>query len=267
MPRVNDDTATVLLASPIRRRIVELIREAQRRGADDIGADALGSEGLTAAQLAKAVSLHVTTVRFHLDQLESAGVLVGSAHKHPGAGRPRKVYSVPDEVEEATDDAGAVRLLTGLLAETFTTTRRQQRLVSPDEAGFFWAENHVPESDAPAARTPGEWLGKVGGLLDVLEDWGYTPELATSERGRTARIDLPHCPFRALARENTEVVCGIHRGLIAGTMHQLGEPDTDVELIPFYDNDICLAHVRRTTPFGPADPPSAPRPPQEKQDD
>ena len=63
MPRVNDDTATVLLASPIRRRIVELIREAQRRGADDIGADALGSEGLTAAQLAKAVSLHVTTVR------------------------------------------------------------------------------------------------------------------------------------------------------------------------------------------------------------
>lgn len=249
MPRGNSQAAAVLLSSPVRRRIVDLIREAQSRGAGHVDGDALGSEGLTAAQIAKAINLHVTTARFHLDQLEAAQVLRSSSHKHPGAGRPRKVYSIAPEQDGETDDLAAVRLLTGLLAETFTATRRQQRLVSPDEAGFVWAENHIEASDAPPASTPGEWLGKVGGLLDVLQSWGYTGELSTSERGRAARIDLPHCPFRELAQENTEVVCGIHRGLIAGTMQQLGESDTDVTLLPFANGTTCIAHVRRTTPF------------------
>lgn len=249
MPRGNSQAATVLLSSPVRRRIVELVREAHGRGTGEVDGEALGSEGLTAAQIAKAIDLHVTTARFHLDQLESARVLISSSHKHPGAGRPRKVYALPPEEEQETDDIGAVRLLTGLLAETFTATRRHQRIVTPDEAGFVWAENHIAATDSPPATTAGEWLGKVGGLIDVLERWGYAAELSTSDQGRAARLDLPHCPFRELAQENTEVVCGIHRGLIAGTMQQLGESDTDVTLLPFANGTTCIAHVRRTTPF------------------
>ncbi len=243
-----DDAAANLLASPVRRRMVELVRSAHQRGNSVDGA-ALGSEGLTAAQLGKAVDLHVTTARFHLDQLVAAGVLTATFHKHPGAGRPRKVYGLAPEDDERRDDVAAVRLLTGLLAETFTATQSEGRVVDPDEAGYRWAENHIPATDAAPARTAGEWVGKVGGLIDVLDQWGYTPELSTSSGGRVARIDLPHCPFRDLARANTEVVCGIHRGLIAGTMHQLGEQDTDVTLIPFADGDRCTAHIRRTTAF------------------
>jgi len=167
----------------------------------------------------------------------------------PPRGSRLQVGSMAPEDDERRDDVAAVRLLTGLLAETFTATQSEGRVVDPDEAGYRWAENHIPATDAAPARTAGEWVGKVGGLIDVLDQWGYTPELSTSSGGRVARIDLPHCPFRDLARANTEVVCGIHRGLIAGTMHQLGEQDTDVTLIPFADGDRCTAHIRRTTAF------------------
>ena len=63
-------------------------------------------------------------------------------------------------------------------------------------------------------------------MIDVLQEWGYTPELRTSEGGRVAEVTLAHCPFLELARANPAVVCGIHRGLIAGSLAQLGETAT-----------------------------------------
>ena len=45
----------------------------------------------------------------------------------------------------------------------------------------------------------------------MLQEWGYTPEIATTDRGRTAEITLVDCRFLALARENPAVVCGVQR--------------------------------------------------------
>ena len=86
-------------------------------------------------------------------------------------------------------------------------------------------------------------------MIDVLQEWGYTPELRTSEGGRSAEVTLAHCPFLELARANPAVVCGIHRGLIAGSLSQLGETATRVSLEPFVTATTCLAHVSTTTPF------------------
>ena len=86
-------------------------------------------------------------------------------------------------------------------------------------------------------------------MLDVLHVWGYTPEMSTSDGGRTARLVLKDCPFLALAVDNPAVVCGIHRGLIAGSMEQFGEPDTEIGLEPFVGPATCVAHVSTRTPF------------------
>jgi hypothetical protein len=57
------------------------------------------------------------------------------------------------------------------------------------------------------------------------------------------------------------VVCGIHRGLIAGTMSQLGEPDTTVDLHPFADGERCIARLRSPAHVPPeTDPPEATSP-------
>ena len=69
------------------------------------------------------------------------------------------------------------------------------------------------------------------------------------EGGRAAEVTLAHCPFLELARANPAVVCGIHRGLISGSLEQLGETATRVSLEPFVDPTTCVAHVSTTTPF------------------
>ena len=71
--------AAALLASPVRRRLVDALANA------DGGAT---TPGLTAAELGSQVGLHVTTVRFHLDQLVAAGLVESAVRREGGAGRP-----------------------------------------------------------------------------------------------------------------------------------------------------------------------------------
>ena len=79
-----------LLSSQVRRRIVDLVRHSPGR--------------LAAADLSSALELHVTTVRFHLDQLEQAGVLRSDRERRRAVGRPRKVYDVAPETKMCIRD-------------------------------------------------------------------------------------------------------------------------------------------------------------------
>ncbi|HET6562966.1 MAG TPA: helix-turn-helix domain-containing protein [Marmoricola sp.] len=241
-----------LLDSPVRRRIVDLLADsASRTGNRTTGAPAGGAAaGMTAAEVAAHLELHTTTARFHLDQLEGGG-LVESWFRRGGVGRPRKLYRVPTRPLPApTDAAGPLRALTALLTEYWTETENGERL-TPEQAGHRWAVRRAaPEPEpGPQAHTPGAWLGKVGETLDRLHGWGYLPEVRTEEGGRTAELTLVDCPFLDLAQESPDVVCGVHRGLLRGTLESLGEADTEVSLRPFVEPRVCLARVRTRAEF------------------
>jgi predicted ArsR family transcriptional regulator len=102
-------------------------------------------------------------------------------------------------------------------------------------------------TDLSPARTPGQWLAKVGRLLDLLETWGYDPSVRTTDHGRTAEVALARCPFLSLAESHTEVVCAAHRGLLRGALDVFGEPDADVEIQPFALPGVCLARLTSRT--------------------
>ncbi len=233
-----------LLASPVRRRLVDTVVARSPGGA--------GEQGLTATQLTEIVGLHVSTVRFHLDQLVAAGILASAFVRPGGVGRPRKVYAPAPGSLEGTgrvEETESLRLLSGLLAQGLAGEPGSPR-PTPADVGRAWVREHVSADPAAApADTPGRWLAKVGQMIDVLEGWGYTPNLATTDEGRTATVALTRCPFIELARDNPAVVCGIHRGLIAGALEQFGEHDTEVGLQPFVEPTLCLAHIRTTAPF------------------
>lgn len=239
------------MAESARPRDEALRSPARRRVADALTVATPG--GLDAHELADRVGLHVTTVRWHLERLEAANLV----HSHPeragSAGRPRKIYRLVDVSPDATvdddRDRRSLHLLSALLIDMLAT-QHARRTVSPEEAGEQWALEHMdPDASRRPATTPGEWLSKLGGLTDVLHEWGYTPAISTGADRDNADVRLTHCPFRDLARANPAVVCGIHRGLMRGAMSKLGERTTDVELLPFLEGDTCVAHLRRRPPL------------------
>ncbi len=234
-----ENLGAALLASPVRRAIMSALEENQQR--HESSAEA--TIGLTAAQLAERLGLHVTTVRFHLDQLDKAGLVAAEFTTIFGVGRPRKVYAAVAAPQPPGRAELNLQLLAGLLAESFGADR------TPAQAGEQWVAQNLELEDTGPAQSAGEWLTKVGQLIDVLQDWGYTPNLSTSDAGRSCRIDLVKCPFLELARANPDVVCGIHRGLLAGVLHQLGERDATISLEPFVGPELCHAHVATTHPF------------------
>lgn len=249
-----------VLSSPVRREIMDALANLPHLTS---AGQPNRSTGLTAADLAERLHLHVTTVRFHLDRLEQAG-LVASHDERAGVGRPRRRFTVqPGQLTEVTVP-DAYRLLAEVLAASMASGESHDAA----EAGRRWALEHaaelvgidVAENSTPAS-TPGAWLAKIGAVLDVLDRWGYQPTVATADAGRTAQLGLHHCPLRQLAVDNPAVACGVHRGVIQGTLEALGETDATVSLIPFVQPELCVARLSTATPFPER---SVPVPPTER---
>ncbi len=238
------------LTSPVRRRVVELLRDLPTEAGDEQG------RGMTAHDLARRLDLHVTTVRFHLDQLIAAEVLEAEFLRGR-VGRPRKIYRLTPGSPGDVKVERAHAALTELLLESWQETSFEGTTSRAQEAGERWVQNHVTPSSTPAATTAGAWLGKVGQALDLLAPWGYTREVRTLDEGRTVELNLVDCPFLALAHAHPEVVCGVHRGLLAEAMRATGEGNVEVGLQPFVAPGRCRATLTRNADFA-SDPDAGP---------
>lgn len=242
----------VLLASSVRRDIVDILsnlpRESRERGLPG------RSQGLTASELGERLGLHLTTVRFHVDQLVDAGILLATDVKE-GVGRPRRRYAVSPGPVAEVERPDAYRALAELLADTMTDQLSEGVPITAEEAGERWVRRHA-EDILPAAnshepaRTSGQFLAKIGGLVDMLEWWGYRTTVRTTDCGRSVAIELAHCPVRALAESHPGVACAVHRGLVRATMASMGEPDVNIGLTPLLESDLCIARVTSSTDFG-----------------
>lgn len=97
-----------------------------------------------------------------------------------------------------------------------------------------WGRYLAPRR-APLARPSDEQA--TNDVVAMLDDQGFAPEV--DEDG----IALRRCPYYDLAEQHPQVVCAVHRGLIAGALEELGS-GLDVELEPFVRADLCRVQLR-----------------------
>jgi predicted ArsR family transcriptional regulator len=202
--RSADLEAMAALAEPTRRRLYDhVVRQAAPVGRDDVAA-ALGVPRATAA--------------FHLDRLVTEGLLDVSFERRsgrtgPGAGRPAKLYrrsecSVSVSLPERRYD-----LAGELLAAA---------VVEAERAG----ERPAAVLERQAYARGRELAAAVDGrdaVLRVLEAHGFEP------RAEDGGIALANCPFHTLAREHTELVCGMNLRLLEGVL--AGASDTGLTAV------------------------------------
>jgi predicted ArsR family transcriptional regulator len=214
--------------------------------------------------IAAAVGLHANTVRSHLDQLVDAGLAARATELRTTPGRPRLLFRAVAQ-PTGSDAEDSYRMLACVLASAIDEAgpKTGQPGSVATEAGRRWGQRAVESQDALDASPdehsePGDHDDAVGRIVALLDDVGFAPRLrdsvaattdprATGTGPATATvIELHQCPFREVAIEHSEVVCGVHLGLIQGALDQMHASPFAVLLEPFVSPVLCLAHLAPT---------------------
>ena len=211
--------AVAVLADPVRRRLYDAV------------AAAGGPVGREEAAALASVPVH--SARFHLDTLVDAGLLVASyarltGRSGPGAGRPAKLYR-RSAVEVAVSlPRRSYDLVGGVLASALERT-----LVGGDAA-----ESLRDEAQARGRAIGTSYEGR-GDELDraagVLADEGFEPCRDADD------VRLRNCPFDALARAHTALVCGANLDFVSGVLDGLGCTSARARLEP--DAEHCCVRI------------------------
>jgi predicted ArsR family transcriptional regulator len=214
----------------IRRRYRALADPSRARILDELAAGEL----LDTRELAARVGLHVNTVRVHLGVLADAGLVAAETLPPQGRGRPRLAYR---SVGETPGEGGRRYRLLAEILTTLVARYGGEATAQLEEIGEAWGR-HLVDSPPPSAELSD--AEAVEGLLALLAEVGFQPELET---GRRRRILMRPCPFLELARRHQEVVCPIHLGLMRGALGELGAMTRATRLEPFVRDDLCVAHL------------------------
>lgn len=218
-PQRHPGTAGAL--SPARARVLEWLQQQ--------------TSPVRLEEAAAAFDQHVNTVRGHLDQLVAQGLAVRALEHGAGPGRPSWSYRAHPERREADPRVREYGALAGALARHISRTSTNP-IDDSYAAGLEWGRELADTSGARA----GSAAAARREVVRILDELDFGP-VATS---RTTTIRLTRCPLLDVAEQYPDVVCSVHRGLIAGALEELGEGAHEVDLLPFAEPDACLLHLR-----------------------
>jgi predicted ArsR family transcriptional regulator len=165
---------------------------------------------LATAEIADTLDLHPNTVRPHLDRMREVGLLEVVSDPRGTVGRPQHRYSLIADAPALGFEPPAYPVLAQML------------LRLADTAGLATADavdaGRDQGADAASRHGPGA-CAEV--LADELTRLGFDPESAADDESAT--IAFTRCPFRELAEANSDLVCGLHRGLVEGFVAARGD--------------------------------------------
>lgn len=165
---------------------------------------------LATAEIAATLDLHANTVRPHLERMLKVGLLDQRIDNNGGVGRPQHLYSLAPDAPSLGLEPPAMPALARMLLSVAA------------EAGLDGNDATAAGRDQGARDAEGypEDSPCIEALMTQLEYLGFDPEATGGADGVT--IAFTHCPFRELAEANPDLVCGLHRGMVEGFVHGLG---------------------------------------------
>ena len=185
-------------------------------------------------QAAAAVGIQKPLAAFHLDKLAGEGLLDVEFRRltgrtGPGAGRPAKLYRRSERQIDVSLPPREYDLAGLLLAGAIDGAEEAGRSVREEleRASFAFGESMGERARERAGRRASKAKQREA-LMSVLREHGFEPR----EVGRD--IVLANCPFHALARQFTDLVCGMNLHLLEGarSVLRLGEDELRPRLEP-----------------------------------
>ena len=220
-----DEAASSLavLADPTRRRFYRFV------------ADAPGSVGREEAAEGVGVAAH--TAKFHLDRLVEEGLLEVEFRRltgrtGPGAGRPAKLYRRSEREVSLSIPPRHYGLLSQILARSVEAAVRENTAV-----GDVLTREARQTGRALAAEATATEPDPLTRLAERLRPHGFEPRIEDD------RLLLENCPFDKLAKEHTDLVCGLNLDFVAGMAAGLACTGVRVDLDPAHGR-CCVSATR-----------------------
>ncbi len=222
-----DENASGLaaLADPVRRSLYRFV----------VGE----TEPVSREQAAEGVGVPGHTAKFHLDRLVDEGLLDVlfrrlTGRSGPGAGRPAKLYRRSDRQFALSLPQRNYDLLSEILARAVDEAVAEDAPMAEVASRVARDEGRSFGADA-AGRAPHD--GSLERLAVSLRPHGYEPRIEDD------RMVLENCPFDKVARDHTELVCGLNLDFVDGVADGLGCDDLRVTLEP--SPGRCCVSARR----------------------
>ena len=184
---------------------------------------ARSSSPKTTAEIAALLSLHANTVRPHLERMRDVGLVTVQVGGRGDVGRPQHRYSVAPAAPSLGLEPPTMPVLANMvlsMARRLNASAADAESVGRDEGA----------ARAQSYRTTPSTLEAVVSDLDRL---GFDPVVSDadpadgdSDPDSGAVIAFANCPFADLAADHPELVCGLHRGLVAGFVAEMGDAET-----------------------------------------
>jgi|SRR4051794_12276907 predicted ArsR family transcriptional regulator len=189
---------------------------------------------LVTAEIAEALGLHPNTVRPHLDRMREVGLLDVTTDARGEVGRPQHRYSLAADAPSLGLEPPTVPVLARMVLAM------AERLdAGPDDA--------VAVGEAEGAARAARYAASpsaLEALVDDLDRLGFDPVVAADELDDpdTAIVAFANCPFAEFAATHPELVCGLHRGLVAGFVETMGDA-VMVEFCPLAHRTPCQVSI------------------------
>jgi len=229
---MTDDLANRLagvaaLADPVRRDLFRYVSAQSAPVSRDQAAEALG------------IPRH--TAKFHLEKLADEGLLDTSFkrlsdRRGPGAGRPTKLYRRSSRQLSVTLPERRYDVAGQLLASAIDNATDRTAVDALTSAAAEWGRTVGDEARAAAGTRP-DRERLVASTCQALTDHGYEPRRVDST------IVLSNCPFDTLAREHTQLVCGMNLAIITAVTGQVGHSGLAARLDPAPDRCCVVLDV------------------------
>ena len=180
---------------------------------------------LVTAEIAEMLGLHPNTVRPHLERMREVGLLDVTTDARGEVGRPQHRYSLAPEAPSLGLEPPTMPMLARMvlaLARRGGANPADAMAVGEEEG----AHRAARYDDAPSA---------LEALVADLDRLGFDPLVTTHDAADAADADpdapvtavvaFANCPFADLARAHPDLVCNLHRGLVAGFVAHMGDAE------------------------------------------
>jgi predicted ArsR family transcriptional regulator len=173
---------------------------------------------LATADISESLDLHPNTVRPHLERMREAGLLDVEVGGRGDVGRPQHRYSIAPNAPSLGFEPPTMPVLARMVLSM--AARLQASAEDAEEVGRTeGATRAQPYQQAPST---------LEALVSDLDRLGFDPVVTdAADDPDAAVVAFSHCPFAELAAAHPELVCGLHRGLVAGFVAEMGDAEVD----------------------------------------